>query len=360
MKLMNLVGDKAYIYGTGNFALRIKHVLHEVNIGVDAFLEINKEISTYGLLPVYKLKEFQNLDKAIPVIIGLGNPQADIKFVTIELESSGFQVINPIQFAICAFNSGYSFENYWLTGDLSLYDKQKNEIALARSFLNDERSKKIFDDVIEYRKTGQIGSLPEKLDVTLQYIAPEFLWSETLANGLDVLDAGSFTGDTYENFLLSAVRINSWTFLEADPQNFDVISQKYASTSKKLNLIHAALSHNSDGVYFDPDVNQNNGSRISAEGSIRVPSITIDALFKNQVFNFIKMDIEGSELNSLVGGKASIDKFRPILAISIYHLTTHHWEIINYLGRSLNLYDFHLGVYGEQTFDVILYAFPSR
>ena len=127
-----------------------------------------------------------------------------------------------------------------------------------------------------------------------------------------------------------------------------------------MKLINAALSHNSDGAYFDPDVNQNNGLRISVEDSIWVSSVTIDELFKNQMFNFIKMDIEASVLNSLVDGKASIEKFRPILTIIIYHLPTHHWEIINYLGKSLNLYDFHLGVYGEQTFDVILYAFPNH
>ena len=97
LKLKNLIGNKAYIYRTGNFALRIKNVLKEENIDVNAFLELNKEISTYDLLPVYKLDEFQNLDKSIPVIIGLGNPQADINIVTKELESSGFRATNLIQ-----------------------------------------------------------------------------------------------------------------------------------------------------------------------------------------------------------------------------------------------------------------------
>ena len=109
MKLKDLIGNKAYIYGTGSFALRIKNVLKEERIDVNAFLELNKEISTYDLLPVYKLDEFPNLDKSIPVIIGLGNPQADIKIVTMQLESSGFRTINPIQFAISAFESGQSF-----------------------------------------------------------------------------------------------------------------------------------------------------------------------------------------------------------------------------------------------------------
>lgn len=100
-------------------------MLNEDNIDVNAFLEISKEIDTFDGLPVYQFSNFNSLDKTIPGMICLGNPQADITSVTIKLETSGFQVINPIQFAIYAFDSGHSFENYWLTGDLSLYDKMK-------------------------------------------------------------------------------------------------------------------------------------------------------------------------------------------------------------------------------------------
>jgi hypothetical protein len=112
-------------------------------------------------------------------------------------------------------------------------------------------------------------------------------------------------------------------------------------------------------VYFTPDENQNNGSRISSSGAIRVPSTTIDLLFKKQKFDFIKMDIEGAELESLIAGKTSIIKFQPILAISIYHLPTHHWDVVNFLASLPIFYDFYLRVHGEQTFDTILYALPS-
>ena len=176
MKLKDLIGNKAYIYGTGNFALRIKNVLNAENIDVNAFLELNKEIPTCDLLPVYKLDEFQNLDKSIPVIIGLGNPQVDIKIVTIQLESSGFRTINPIQFAIKAFNSGYSFENYWLNGDLSIYTENFQQIQKARALLSDEKSKQIFDDILCYRQTGKIEYLPQKSHVSEQYLAPDLPW----------------------------------------------------------------------------------------------------------------------------------------------------------------------------------------
>jgi hypothetical protein len=121
MNLHELVGKKTYIYGTGKFALRIKDVLEKEGIEVLAFLELDKKISSFEQIPVIQSGNFENLDKIFPVIVGLGNPQADIQVVATSLEDSNLQVLNPIQFAISAFNSGHRFENYWLAGDLNLY-----------------------------------------------------------------------------------------------------------------------------------------------------------------------------------------------------------------------------------------------
>jgi len=359
MRLKSLVGNKAFIYGTGNFALRIKNVLKEENIDVNAFLELNKEISTYDLLPVYKQHEFQNLDKSIPVIIGLGNPQADINIVTIELESSGFRTINPIQFAIKAFNSGHSFENYWLSGDLSLYEKDKNEIDLARSLLNDEKSKKIFDDVIEYRKTGKIESLPEKLGVDVQYIAPDLPWNKTFDRSLDVLDGGAFDGDTYENFKKAGISISSWIFIEPDLENFKKITSKYKTVKSNFQYLNVALSKNKSEKLFTSSSASDNGSRISLIGNNVVSALNIDSLNFKIDPNFIKFDIEGEELNALEGGIQSITKLQPILAISSYHLPEHHWKILIFLYSFLPNYKFYMRGHGHQTFDTILYGLPG-
>ncbi len=359
MKLKDLIGNKAYIYGTGNFALRIKNVLNEENINITAFLELNKEISAYDRLPVYKLDDFQNLDKTIPVIIGLGNPQADIKIVTIQLESSGFQTINPIQFTISAYNSGHSFENYWLTGDLSLYDKDKNKIDLARSLLNDEKSKKIFDNVIQYRKTGRIEFLPEKLEVDVQYIAPDLPWNKTFDRGLDVLDGGAFDGDTYENFKKAGINISSWIFIEPDLENFRKITSKYENKNSNFQYLNVALSKNKSEKPFTSSSASDNGSRISSIGNRVVSTVNIDSLNFKVDPNFIKFDIEGEELNALEGGIESITKLQPILAISSYHLPEHHWKLLIYLYSSLPSYRFYIRVHGNQTFDTILYGLPG-
>ncbi len=57
------------------------------------------------------------------------------------------------------------------------------------------------------------------------------------------------------------------------------------------------------------------------------------------------MDIEGSEILALKGAERTIRRFKPKLAISIYHVFTHYFEAILFL-HALNLgYRFHIEHY---------------
>ena len=56
---------------------------------------------------------------------------------------------------------------------------------------------------------------------------------------------------------------------------------------------------------------------------ITVPIVPLDNVVENlalERIDFIKMDIEGSERWGLKGGQRTIQRFRPQLAISSYHL----------------------------------------
>lgn len=58
----------------------------------------------------------------------------------------------------------------------------------------------------------------------------------------------------------------------------------------------------------------------------KLPLTTIDKLvaeLKLDRVDFIKMDIEGAEPNALIGGRATIQKYHPRLAMSVYHQPDH-------------------------------------
>ena len=87
----------------------------------------------------------------------------------------------------------------------------------------------------------------------------------------------------------------------------------------------------------------------------RVETISIDDLASNEKLkrvDFIKMDIEGAELEALRGAERTIRQFRPKMAISLYHKLNDFWEIPQYLdGLGLG-YKFtlrHFTIHAEET-----------
>lgn len=95
-------------------------------------------------------------------------------------------------------------------------------------------------------------------------------------------------------------------------------------------------------------------------GAIRVETLAIDDMVSNEKLDrmdYIKMDIEGSELESLRGAENTIRRFRPKLAISVYHKPDDVWLVQQYID-SLGLgYRFalrHFTIHAEET---ILFAY---
>jgi hypothetical protein len=75
-----------------------------------------------------------------------------------------------------------------------------------------------------------------------------------------------------------------------------------------------------------------------------------------QRVDFIKMDIEGSELEALKGAEETIRRFRPRMAISIYHKDDDYFTIPLFI-RNLELgYRFYLENYTISDGETVLYC----
>jgi len=90
-----------------------------------------------------------------------------------------------------------------------------------------------------------------------------------------------------------------------------------------------------------------------------IPVTTIDRLVESgqiERVDFIKMDIEGYELKALRGATKTLCRFRPKLAISVYHRAADLYEIPTFLSRlglGYKLLLEHYTIHAEET---ILYA----
>lgn len=92
-----------------------------------------------------------------------------------------------------------------------------------------------------------------------------------------------------------------------------------------------------------------------------LPCDTIDNIVQQQgltAVDLIKLDVEGSEPQVLRGMRETVAKYRPQLAISVYHWPEHMWELPLELMRTLPDYDFYLRHYSFGRWECILYAVP--
>src|SRR5207302_7323178 len=69
------------------------------------------------------------------------------------------------------------------------------------------------------------------------------------------------------------------------------------------------------------------GAAISNAGDIEVGAVTLDEALRDENPTFIKMDIEGAEPDALRGARETIRRTQPILAVCVYHLQNHLWQV---------------------------------
>lgn len=169
------------------------------------------------------------------------------------------------------------------------------------------------------------------------------------------VDAGGFNGDTTLQFV--KVTENKYKKIYVLEPNKILADD----CRKKLSNIHDCTVIQK-GAWDDKQVlrfiEADEGSRIvdEVENITEIETITIDEILNGEQATYIKMDVEGAEVNALKGAKKTICKYKPKLAISVYHKRDDIWEIPMLLLQYNPEYKFYLRVYSFTGNDTVLYA----
>ena len=139
-------------------------------------------------------------------------------------------------------------------------------------------------------------------------------------------------------------------------------------SKKNIILHHLALGDRITSFEFeDTGYGGTKLTVIPKNNKVVVNQSTLDIFMKDyqkDTIGFIKMDIEGAEMNCLSGARESIIKHRPILSVSIYHNLDQFFNAKVFL-ESLNLnYKFmivpcHLLTWNP-TLETTLLAYPAE
>jgi hypothetical protein len=72
--------------------------------------------------------------------------------------------------------------------------------------------------------------------------------------------------------------------------------------------------------------------------------------------NLIKLDIEGAELETLKGAVETIRRYKPQLAVCLYHKHSDFWEIPRFLKELVPDYEFYFDHFALNLFESVLFA----
>ncbi|HBB29082.1 MAG TPA: hypothetical protein DC000_07520, partial [Clostridiales bacterium] len=125
-----------------------------------------------------------------------------------------------------------------------------------------------------------------------------------------------------------------------------------------INIINRGVWSSNDVLTFSSHM-PDSASRILPGGDIVVQVSTIDTDIHEKI-NFIKMDIEGAELDALLGARTHIISDRPKLAICVYHTVQDIWKIPQFIYNCNNKQKFYLRYHGTNVpEELVFYANPE-
>ena len=182
-------------------------------------------------------------------------------------------------------------------------------------------------------------------------IAPE--------EGDSVIDGGACLGDTalvFSNTVGPAGKVYSFDPVQehCDVLNFNIKQFPYHN----VEVMPYGLS---DHEVNAPLMVMNHYAPGFSAGSQVLPLTSLDILVARgeiERIDFIKLDIEGAELEALKGAQESIKRFRPKMAVSLYHKPNDLYELMFYIKNNFDFYEFYLGHYTIHSEETVLYCKP--
>ncbi len=109
-------------------------------------------------------------------------------------------------------------------------------------------------------------------------------------------------------------------------RNFEFLNKHIKLNNfKNVTIFKDAIWDSEGEVSFSINLDDQSMGNISKDGNFKVKTVSLDFLFENRIIplpDSIKIDVEGSELFVLKGGKKLIEQAKPIIFLS-----THGFEI---------------------------------
>jgi FkbM family methyltransferase len=299
---------------------------------------------------VERVAELPRLDRATPIVIashrvlGAAERLRAQGFATV-LPFAALQAMAPDRFAPHMFYDGL-LEDLW---------EHRDRYARLNDRLADRRSRAVLDAVLGFRLTLDPLLLKPVLDDDDLY-APKNLIA--FSQHEVYVEGGSYDGDTIRTFIAKVGnRFDKVYAFEPDPVTFGKLKANFAA-EPRVEAINAGLHREPGVLRFKDDASR--GAIFAADGTIEMPVTTLDTAIGGGRVSYIKMNIEGAEIDALYGGEKLIRRERPKLALSLYHRPSDLWRIPDVVQQFDPDYKLYFRQHDGGIIETVLYALPQN
>ena len=236
-----------------------------------------------------------------------------------------------------------------------LIDKHTDDISEVRTWMSDEKSVYVYDAMVEKMKygIGDYSDICDKIydeyfnDEIFEYSDNEIFVDVGAYDGTDSIQFSEMLGDKFkkaiffepdENSYLRTVR-NITAHLEAD--TYVGFKVGLSDRNGTIGFLHTG----------------GEASRIAGNTDKGIEVARFDDIVSiDEHITFMKLDVEGEELNVLRGAQKSIITHKPKLAISLYHKTEDLWTLPKYIKSIVPEYKLFVRQHHTSMFAKVLYA----
>jgi FkbM family methyltransferase len=376
-KIDSLNNDKNiyYIFGCGSatreliefilylYKLPIKYILTNILPGDPEYFQV----------PLRKPNEVSYTDQ-VKVIVLVSEDRVKIENQLFVLGVKPENIIFPDNIKL----KFYTHVRQWYLNEYELIENL-NDIDTAYKLLNDDVSRDLFVHRLAILSGGLDYSNYRKFIKKFSYLknphpsknSPEnyFYFNNEIIKIKyeNYIDVGAYNGDSISEFLgFSKMNFKFIYAFEPDQVNYSNL-RKYINTLSlssaeldRIILINKVAWSNNKYVHFVQSENFKDGALCtvsidSSEGKL-TEAMSIDSLGLNNLNGLAKFDVEGSEIEALIGFEKTLKQNKLDLIVSVYHRKNDFYKIPILINKFNSNYNFHLRLFSSSFLELVLIA----
>lgn len=348
------------IYGAGTFGRMALDFLRDVGVEpalvVDARADRIRGSDAWQGVELLAPHEVPDRLKS-EALLAVSIVTAPVTPIMEELQAQGWRHVVPFYDVAESFRPAHPLSNGWFADQPQPTDLI--EIAGCLEAWDDDLSRAHHLTFLAWRLARQewrFSGVP--VDNSNRFFIPEVL--AALADDDLLLDGGAHHGSVSAAFLAATGPDSRIVAFEPDDENADRYAGWVASlpdeAGARIELRRAALDAASRSRRFHGGLGFM--SQFADTGQTGIQTDTIDAA--GLAPGFIKLHLEGGELDALRGGLATISKSRPVIALTVYHDADGLWRTARWMRENLKDYVLLMRTHSWCGTGAVIYAIPGE